>query len=65
MPGGTLDPAPSPHAFVYGTLTLFGLPSHAVLLTLSSVLAVLNPTGIATHGLASSPFARRYSENLV
>ena len=32
-----------PQNFIYGTFTLFGLPSHAILLSLSSLLAVLTP----------------------
>ena len=49
--------------FAYWTLTYYGLPSQTVLLTTRITYAVLNPAGIATHGLASFPFARRYSEN--
>ena len=49
--------------FVYRTLTYYGLPSQTVLLTNSITYAVLNPQCIATSGLASFPFARRYLEN--
>ena len=49
--------------FAYWTLTYYGLPSQTVLLTNSITYAVLNPQCIATSGLASFPFARRYSEN--
>ena len=50
--------------FVYVALTLFGRPSHAVLLTVIMLIAVRNPNGISTSGLASSAFARHYSRNL-
>ena len=50
--------------FVYGTLTLFGLPSQVILLCLVVPYSVLNPGCIATSGLPSFLFARRYSENL-
>ena len=50
--------------FVYGTLTLFGLPSQVILLYLVVPYSVLNPGCIATSGLPSFLFARRYSENL-
>ena len=49
--------------FAYGILTLSDLPSHAVRLPSALASAVRNPMGIATHGLASSPFARRYLGN--
>ena len=49
--------------FAYETITLYGLPSQTVLLSRRLLYTVRNPTGIATHGLASFPFARRYSEN--
>ena len=51
--------------FDYGTLTLSGLPSQTILLTPRVPFTVLNPSGIATSGLASCPFARRYLGNLV
>ena len=52
-----------PLDFVYGTFTLSGITSQ--LFPLSPVLpsAVRNPSGIATSGLASFHFARRYFEN--
>ncbi len=49
--------------FAYGTLTLSGPTSQPVLLSVLVRYAVHNPTGIATHGLASFHFARRYFEN--
>ena len=51
--------------FDYGTITLFGLPSQVILLSLKIPYTVLYPGCIATSGLASFPFARRYLENLV
>ena len=51
--------------FTYRTLTFFGWPSHVILLRLQILNAVQNPDRIATIGLASSTFARRYSQNLV
>ena len=49
--------------FKYGTVTLFGQTSQSVLLSIILLSAVLNPDGIATIGLASFHFARRYFEN--
>ena len=57
---GTLDPARSAIPFKYVALTLCGRPSHAVLLEITSHLAVRNPGDIATSGLAFSAFARHY-----
>ena len=65
VPADTLDPvcclpvlpkglSPSPVAFP--TAFGYGTAMH---------YTVLNPDGIATFGLASSTFARRYSQNLV
>ena len=51
--------------FTYRTLTFSGWPSHVILLCLQIHLAVQNPGNIAISGLASSTFARRYSQNLV
>ena len=51
--------------FTYRTITFFGWPSHVILLYLRILNAVQNPICIATNGLASSTFARRYSQNLV
>ena len=43
---------------------LFGVTSHSLLLNLVILNAVQNPIIIADHGLASSAFARHYSQNL-
>ena len=51
--------------FTYRTLTFFGWPSHVILLHLVILNAVQNPQSIATSSLASSAFARHYSQNLV
>ena len=51
------------HVFTYTALTFYGCPSHDILLTLRVASAVRNPIYIAIYGLASFPFARRYSEN--
>ena len=64
MSRGTLDPAIAPIPFTYVALTLCGRPSHAVQLEIALNVAVRNPMDIATHGLASSAFARHYSRNL-
>ena len=50
--------------FTYRILTFFDQPSHAVRLTIVVLNAVLNPERIAPRGLASSAFARHYSQNL-
>ena len=50
--------------FTYRILTFFDQPSHAVRLTIAVLNAVLNPERIAPLGLASSAFARHYSQNL-
>ena len=60
MSRGTLDSAKSAIPFAYVALTLYGRPSHAVLLDITSYVAVRNPGDIATSGLASSAFARHY-----
>ena len=60
MSRGTLDPARSAISFTYVALTLYGRPSHAVLLEITSHIAVRNPGDIATSGLAYSAFARHY-----
>ena len=52
-----------PIPFTYVALTLCGCPSHDILLEIFVTFAVRNPAYIAIHGLASFPFARRYSEN--
>ena len=49
--------------FAYGTITLFGVASQPLLLSMLMRYAVLNPTGIATRGLACFHFARRYFGN--
>ena len=51
--------------FTYRTLTFFGWLSHVILLHFVILNAVQNPICIATNGLASSAFARHYSQNLV
>ena len=60
----TPDTRPGPHVFAYGSLTLSGWPSHAILLTFFPVMQVLNPAELASCGLASSAFARHYLRNL-
>ena len=54
----------STHVFVYRILTFYDRPSHAVRLTFVVLNAVRNPERIAPLGLASSAFARHYSQNL-
>ena len=49
--------------FVYAALTLYGCTSHYILLNNLITSVVLNPRYIAISGLASFPFARRYSGN--
>ena len=49
--------------FVYAALTLYGCTSHYILLNNLITSVVLNPKYIAISGLASFPFARRYSGN--
>ena len=49
--------------FAYETITLFGMASQPFLLSMILRYAVHNPAGIATHGLASFHFARRYFGN--
>ena len=49
--------------FAYVILTLFDAPSHVLRLRSMIRFAVLNPSHIATAGLASSAFARRYLQN--
>ena len=56
-------PAALTSAFAYETITLFGWPSHANSASLSRPFAGPNPTDIATCGLGSFPFARRYLGN--
>ena len=54
----------STQAFAYRILTFYDRPSHAVRLTFVVLNAVRNPERIAPLGLASSAFARHYSQNL-
>ena len=56
----TLDTATRPLHFVYGTLTRSGRLFHAVRLYAGLRCRGPHPVGIATRGLASSAFARRY-----
>ena len=51
--------------FTYEALTLSCRASHPVRLQYAITYAVLNPGCISTSGLASSAFARHYSQNLV
>ena len=46
--------------FAYETITLFGGPSHVLLLTFVNTVHGPYPENIATLGLASSAFARHY-----
>ena len=61
----TSDTAKLPSPFVYRTLTSCGRLFHTVRLRSVHLLAVLYPVRISTPGLASSAFARHYSQNLV
>jgi hypothetical protein len=61
---GTLDHSHFALPFVYGAFTLFGLPFQVARLGLTQFTLVLNPASVATHGLGSSRFARRYFGNL-
>ena len=54
---------PTSH-FAYATFTPFGLPSQVILLCSAVPYSVLNPGCIATSGLPSFHFARRYFGNL-
>ena len=51
-------------SFTYETITLFGEPSHVLLLDLINTLYCPNPEKISSLGLASSAFARHYLRNL-
>ena len=51
-------------SFTYETITLFGEPSHVLLLDLINTLHCPNPEKISSLGLASSAFARHYLRNL-
>ena len=61
----TLDTANASFNFAYKTITSFGRSSHTVRLSSEVVCRGPNPYRIATLGLASSTFARHYSQNLV
>ena len=50
--------------FAYMTLTFSGMSSHTFRLAIIILTVVQNPKSIATLGLASSAFARHYSQNL-
>ena len=63
--GNTLDTAGSYLLFAYKTITSFGRSSHTVRLSSEVVCRSPNPWCIATSSLASSTFARHYSQNLV
>jgi hypothetical protein len=56
---GTQDSRSHLLVFSYGAVTLYGRPSHAVLLTSGAKCRSL-PRGSMTLGLASSAFARHY-----
>ena len=56
---------PPTSLFAYKTLTFSGWPSHTILLRSVDAYVCPNPKSIATLGLASSDFARRYSRNRV
>ena len=49
---------------IYATLTLSSVASHPLRLKLINTKCSPNPAKIASHGLASFPFARHYSGNL-
>ena len=51
-------------SFTYETITLFGEPSHVLLLDLINTFFCPNPEKISSLGLASSAFARHYLRNL-
>lgn len=55
---------PRQQQFQYGTLTLYGRPSHAVRVSLSLIMQVLQPRSCRNIiGLGSSAFARHYLRN--
>ena len=64
MSRGTLDPHLLARSFAYRAFTFYGLPFQVVRLDLTEIMLVLNPSHVATTGLGSSPFARRYLGNL-
>ena len=59
----TPDSARSLLSFNYGTVTLFGLPFKIVRLPSQVLYRGPYPTGISTHGLGFSDFARHYFRN--
>ena len=61
----TLDTASPSHNFAYETFTPFGWPSQIIRLSFEVTRRGPNPWSISTSGLASSAFARHYSQNLV
>ena len=61
----TLDTANASFNFAYKTITSFGRSSHTVRLSSEVIRCGPNPCSITTAGLASSTFARHYSQNLV
>ena len=65
MSRGTLDPGLPALPFAYRAFTSYGLPFQVVRLDISGFMPVLNPSGVASSGLGSSLFARRYYGNLV
>jgi hypothetical protein len=62
---GTLDHSHLALPFTYRAFTCYGLPFQVVRLGLTSLMLVRNPESVATFGLGSSQFARRYFGNLV
>ena len=64
MSADTLDTARFTQYVTYWTLTISGRLSHTVRLYLVITYRGPNPDGITTIGLASSAFARHYSQNL-
>ena len=65
MSRGTLDPGPLLPPFAYRAFTSYGLPFQVLRLGFFTLLPVLNPKEVASSGLGSSLFARRYYGNLV
>ena len=61
----TLDTASPSLDFVYKTFTSFGWISHSIRLYSDLIRRGPNPDNISIIGLASSAFARHYSQNLV
>ena len=63
--GSTLDTVNLSSRFVYRTITCSGQLSHTVRLRSKMIRYGPNPEVISNLGLASSAFARHYSQNLV